>query len=166
MSKIGERLREERKRLGMSQEAFGALAGVKTNAQFNYEAGNRSPDSDYLSALAKHGVDVLYVLTGRRTPGLGLVHEIRRRFGPVIEMGEVGAELERLMQAEAAGGATRDRNDFDRLARAFATVNEGLVGLPPMSPARRAELILAAYDLLEEGDASAKERVLRLVKTS
>lgn len=68
MSGLGERLREERKRLGLSQADFGALGGVKANAQGKYEADERSPDAEYLTRLHEAGVDVLYLLTGKRTP--------------------------------------------------------------------------------------------------
>lgn len=68
MSGIGERLREERERLGLNQGAFGELGGVKANAQGNYEKGDRYPDAAYLAAVAEQGVDVLYVVTGERTP--------------------------------------------------------------------------------------------------
>jgi len=65
---ISDRLRKERERFGLNQADFGALGGVKKLAQFNYEKGERQPDSAYLAALAAHGVDVLYVLTGQRVP--------------------------------------------------------------------------------------------------
>lgn len=68
MSGIGDRLREERERLGMSQAVFGELGGVKANAQGNYEKGERNPDAAYLAAIAEKGVDVLYVVTGERRP--------------------------------------------------------------------------------------------------
>jgi len=68
MSGIGDRLREERERLGMSQAIFGELGGVKANAQGNYENGTRFPDAGYLASLAAVGVDVLYVVTGERKP--------------------------------------------------------------------------------------------------
>lgn len=66
MSEMGDRLRQERKRLGWSQNEMGALGGVAANAQGKYESGDRVPRADYLAALADAGVDVLYVLTGRR----------------------------------------------------------------------------------------------------
>lgn len=69
MNIVGVRLREERERLGLSQRAFGELGGVKANAQAQYENGQRHPNSAYLAAVAAAGVDVLYVLTGQRTPG-------------------------------------------------------------------------------------------------
>jgi len=55
-------------RLGMTQDSFAEMAGVSKRALANYESGDRKPDSDFLTALAAHGVDVLYVLTGQRTP--------------------------------------------------------------------------------------------------
>lgn len=68
MSGIGARLREERERLELSQRAFGEIGGVEPNAQGKYENGDRTPKADYLAAVAAKGVDVLYVLTGARTP--------------------------------------------------------------------------------------------------
>ncbi len=65
---IGERLKEERERLGLNQTDFAALAGASKNTQYNYEKGERSPDANYLAAAAERGVDVLYVLTGERRP--------------------------------------------------------------------------------------------------
>ncbi|PRC90988.1 helix-turn-helix domain-containing protein [Solimicrobium silvestre] len=58
------RLRAERKRLGLNQEKFAVLGGVTKDTQLNYESGSRKPDSDYLAAIARAGVDVLYLLTG------------------------------------------------------------------------------------------------------
>ena len=65
---IGERLKEERERLGFSQTEFAAVAGASKNSQYNYEKGDRSPDAAYLAAVAEKGVDILYVVTGVATP--------------------------------------------------------------------------------------------------
>lgn len=67
MLNFNERLIEERSRLGLTQAAFGALASVTKLTQFNYEKGTRHPDSAYLMAIAESGVDVNYLLTGKRT---------------------------------------------------------------------------------------------------
>lgn len=77
MSGIGDRLREERERLRLSQGNFGEIGGVKANAQGKYESGERFPDAEYLAAVAVAGVDVLYVITGERKPTKGdsLSHE-------------------------------------------------------------------------------------------
>lgn len=63
-----ERLKEERERLGLSQEKMGLVGGVQKRAQIHYEQGERAPDASYLGAIATAGVDVLYVLTGARAP--------------------------------------------------------------------------------------------------
>ncbi|MBC3911580.1 helix-turn-helix domain-containing protein [Undibacterium umbellatum] len=63
MSSFNERLRAERKRLGLNQEKFASLGGVTKDTQLNYENGSRKPDSEYLELIARAGVDVTYLLT-------------------------------------------------------------------------------------------------------
>lgn len=63
---VGERLREERDRLGMNQTDFGVAAGVSRGTQKAYELESSSPDVRYLCALQSMAVDVHYVLTGVR----------------------------------------------------------------------------------------------------
>ncbi|KUM45032.1 helix-turn-helix domain-containing protein [Pseudomonas sp. EpS/L25] len=65
---LGDRLRQERDRLQLTQDELGQLGGVNRNSQGKYEKGERNPDSVYLEAVAAAGVDVLYVLTGKRQP--------------------------------------------------------------------------------------------------
>ena len=65
---IGDRLKEERERIGLNQTDFAALAGASKNTQYNYEKGERSPDANYLAAASAAGIDVLYVVTGERKP--------------------------------------------------------------------------------------------------
>ena len=62
---FGERLREERVRLGLTQDAFGAVGGVKKLAQISYEQDKRYPDVGYMTALAAIGVDVGYVMLAK-----------------------------------------------------------------------------------------------------
>lgn len=59
------RLRQERRRLRMSQAEFAVLGGVQSQAQLHYEKGSRRPNSDYLIAIAASGVDVQYLITGQ-----------------------------------------------------------------------------------------------------
>ncbi|MFU3147481.1 helix-turn-helix domain-containing protein [Pseudomonas aeruginosa] len=63
---MGERLADERKRLGYNQNDFSALAGITRKTLFGYESGERAPDALALAAWAEHGVDLLYVVTGQR----------------------------------------------------------------------------------------------------
>ncbi|MHC8330192.1 helix-turn-helix domain-containing protein [Pseudomonas sp. LB1P83] len=64
----GECLREERNRLGLKQEEMAQIGGVTRNTQGSYERDERRPDTGYLKALHAVGLDVLYVVTGVRTP--------------------------------------------------------------------------------------------------
>jgi transcriptional regulator with XRE-family HTH domain len=66
---FGARLAEERKRLGYKQAQFAALVGCDAPKQSLYENGHRELRADYLARIAAAGVDVLYVLTGRRHEG-------------------------------------------------------------------------------------------------
>ena len=64
MNGIGKRLRQERKRLNLTQSALGAIGGVEANAQGHYESGQRLPRADYLFRIAAAGVDISRVVTG------------------------------------------------------------------------------------------------------
>ena len=65
-AEMGSRLVEERERLGLSQQHFFNACGVSKTAQFRFERGENIPGGAYLIAADALGVDVLYVLTGRR----------------------------------------------------------------------------------------------------
>jgi transcriptional regulator with XRE-family HTH domain len=67
---LGERLREERERLGKSQPVFAAIADTTKQTLFSWESGKTAPDGFQLAALAAAGTDVLYVITGSRDPEL------------------------------------------------------------------------------------------------
>lgn len=89
---LGERLKEERNRLGMSQTAFGELGGVKVLAQRNYESGLRSPDANYLARIEVAGVDVLYVVTGKRAISQADLDADLERYGKAWETLEMALE--------------------------------------------------------------------------
>jgi len=63
----GMRLKAERKRLGLTQTVFAGLASTTKQTLFSWETGKTSPSAVQMRALAAHGVDVLYVLTGERS---------------------------------------------------------------------------------------------------
>lgn len=109
---IGDRLKEERERLGFSQTEFSAVAGASKNSQYNYEKGDRSPDANYLAAVAEKGVDILYVVTGERKPRA---------------VDSIGAEASELLKLFADVGEA-DRQVLLRMASAFASVAGSTVG--------------------------------------
>ncbi|NHC06887.1 hypothetical protein DFR40_1819 [Azonexus fungiphilus] len=76
---LGERLKEERKRLALSQEEFAERAGVKRLAQLQYEKEIREPRTSYLAALGAMGVSLGYVLFGKEPSDRTLAPEATRR---------------------------------------------------------------------------------------
>ncbi|RAU47918.1 XRE family transcriptional regulator [Pseudomonas sp. RIT412] len=63
MNTFGIRLRQERKRLGLTQLQMAKLGGVEPNAQGHYESGARSPKASYLQRLSDAGVNVGYLFS-------------------------------------------------------------------------------------------------------
>lgn len=70
---IGTRIRLARERIELSQAALAQMAGVSKQTQLKYEAGKTLPDAAYLAFLARMGADVLYIVTGKRTPEIRAV---------------------------------------------------------------------------------------------
>lgn len=62
---VGARIREERKRLGLSLAVFAANCGVSKTSQALYEADKRAPDSDYLQRAHSCGANAAYMLLGQ-----------------------------------------------------------------------------------------------------
>jgi len=69
---FGTRLAEERRRLALKQAEFAKLVGTDVPKQSLYENDKRTLRAAYLARLAEAGVDVVYVLTGRRAEGAWL----------------------------------------------------------------------------------------------
>ena len=63
---VGNRLREERERLGLTQAEAGALVGVSREMWGKYERG-ALPGGEVLVSLGSGEMDILYILTGQRS---------------------------------------------------------------------------------------------------
>ncbi|MFB0936455.1 MAG: helix-turn-helix transcriptional regulator [Propionivibrio sp.] len=61
---FGQRLKEERQRLGLSQAQLGALAGIQPLTQLKYESEQSDPNVRYLSAIGSAGINLAYLLFG------------------------------------------------------------------------------------------------------
>lgn len=61
-----ERLRAERSRLGKKPRELAALAGLSKGGYIKYESGERRPGVEELAKLHQAGVDIMFVVTGRR----------------------------------------------------------------------------------------------------
>lgn len=66
MSTFIERFLEERRRLQLNQQELADAVGVSKRSIGNYERGERSPDAEVLVKLSASGMNVCYLLTGKR----------------------------------------------------------------------------------------------------
>ena len=86
---IGERLRGERARLGLSQVVFADACGVNRSTLATWEKGEQSPTAAVLAMMAGLGVDVLYVVTGERAPlGSGALSDEERQLVASYKKGD------------------------------------------------------------------------------
>ena len=91
------RLKEERARLGLSQVALAEALGVTKWTVINYEkAGGRGTPipADLLSACARLGMDVQYILTGVQSSNLNRVAEESGTYRRAEEKGTVSLSNE------------------------------------------------------------------------
>lgn len=86
---MNERLREERKRIGMTQDAISVVGGVSKRTVIDWEKGVFPPTSQYLAAIAVAGADVQYILTGIRS-GSALPGDEEELLGDYRSMDAIG----------------------------------------------------------------------------
>jgi len=105
---IGDRIKEERQRLGLNQTEFAALAGAAKRTQIDWEKGVSSPTAEQLGAMGGAGADVQYIVTGVRssvalTPDERLLVERYRASPSPLK----DAALRVLLGGETSGGAAQ-----------------------------------------------------------
>lgn len=88
---IGTRLKEERERIGLSQETLGARIGTTGRTIKKYEGNETSPRATELAQMHGLGADILYIVTGVRIP-LG-VAQARASYTPAARLGDFVAGL-------------------------------------------------------------------------
>lgn len=64
MGTQGERIRDARTKLGLTQDEFAKRCGVHRKSQQNYELDKRHPSAAYLDALEELGIDSVYIMSG------------------------------------------------------------------------------------------------------
>ncbi|KHJ63616.1 helix-turn-helix domain-containing protein [Burkholderia glumae] len=141
---IGSRLKEERMRIGLSQAEFAALGGLGKQAQLNYESDARSPDANYLAALSKVGVDVLYVVTGERAQGGPMPDDEAELLDGFRQLNDVGRTA---VQASINGFL---------LAGTMTISGAPAKRLPRLAENRAAKLDAAALQALKDAQADAE----------
>lgn len=79
LTELSLRLREVRKSKSLTQQAIANVGKVSVQSQKLYEAGKRSPNSDYLNNLNEFGLDACYVLSGiKRNSEYDVNHDLKR----------------------------------------------------------------------------------------
>ena len=89
---IGIRLREERERLGFSQQAFAEIGGASKRSQVEWEKGAQVPNAEFLAHIASRGADVTYIVTGVRALSTKEMEEDLDRYGMAWETLELALE--------------------------------------------------------------------------
>lgn len=104
---MGDRLRQEREGLGLPQPEMAALGGAKPRTYQDWERGVAAVSAEFLAVVASAGIDVLYVVTGKRDGGASLSpseNELLTRLrqgSPVLR-----GYLQEVGQGSASGGNT------------------------------------------------------------
>lgn len=130
-------------RIGLSQAEFAALGGLGKQAQLNYESDARSPDANYLAALSKVGVDVLYVITGERTQGAPVPDDEAELLDGFRQLNDIGRTA---VQASINGFL---------LAGTMTISGAPAKRLPRLAENRAAKLDAAALQALKDAQADA-----------
>ncbi len=63
---FGERLREERRRLGLSQAKFAEQVGIQRVTQHFYEKEHNPPNYKYFKEISELGVDLVYLFFNKK----------------------------------------------------------------------------------------------------
>lgn len=61
---LGDRLRMERERIGLSQAKFADVGGVTRTTAFRYETDAHSPSLEFLHAVEDVGADPMFIIFG------------------------------------------------------------------------------------------------------
>ena len=115
---FGTRLAEERRRLGLKQAEFAALVATTAPKQSLYENDKRELRAPHFARLAEAGVDIVYVLTGRRSAGgavgQGASDLLTAYLAVPPDMQQALEELARALSAKFARPARQRRRAGDR----------------------------------------------------
>lgn len=72
---IGIRLKEERERLGYTQSEVSNILGKGLRTIGGWEKGETSPDAEYLIKLNEIGMDIYYILFGKKLPNEQIIDD-------------------------------------------------------------------------------------------
>lgn len=157
---LNKRIASERERLGLSLAEFAKKVGVHRNTQARYESGERTPDTDYLGRLHDIGVDVPYVMTGKRKSAAESLEEefddLGRAFSTALGLSEGDLLLACADVHKAIKGLAPDDRNFDATFPEYEKQVRS-------EYAKAAELLLAKSPKLARQSSAAKDANLALL---
>lgn len=120
---VGLRLKEERKRLGLTQEAMGVACGVTKRTQIFYETDSVGASAAYLAAAHELGADVAYLLTGKRerlSPEDRELLDTWRAAKPAARAAAIASLAKSAAQGSAAAAAPRTQFNDATIGQQFS----------------------------------------------
>lgn len=158
---FGFRLAEKRKKLGLTQKGLASACGVSVTSVQNYENG-QVPGGEVLLRLSSAlNCSMEWLLTGEGPMFLGGTKIATPKQALDLAKGRIPRD-DSLTEDEAA---PREMGGLDRehVRMAIEAVEEGLKATNrELPPEKKAALVLAAYDLIEESGTT--EKVIELIR--
>lgn len=141
----GERVREERERLGFTQQQAADICSVSRVQWGKYERGINGIDGKVLLEFQKIGADAGYILSGMRSTE--------------------AETLQASVQVRAVSGLTQDQVDKNQIALMFMDAEKKLSSNQHSISARELAM-LENYRALSEQDKKSIERMTELAACS
>ncbi|MFV2030766.1 helix-turn-helix domain-containing protein [Neisseria sp. S1] len=104
----GNRLKEERKKLGLTQAQAAEKCGVSGRMWGDYERGISQPKTELFFQFEKAGIDVQYVMHGRRDETAAMPSEkLSKEEQELLDLFRQASDLGRAVILSAARGAEK-----------------------------------------------------------
>lgn len=154
-TELSRRLRAIRQAVGdPTREDFAIRLGISAKSLGNYERGDNVPDATVLAAYQREfSVDLNLLLSDKP---LAIIQN-------TSGAGKTSLAIQALQQMDPAPGGIAFMVDIQRLAAAIEAVEAGLSN-QSVPPGVKAELTIAAYELLTVVTVENRAKVMRLVK--
>lgn len=166
-TEFAQRLTAVREALGFRErKPFASKLDMHPDTLGGYERGDTMPDFSFLTRYKREfSVNLDWLITGEGTMFTSAAELVRQASfeGTGDRMGSERPSLTALEHVRAAEHRATHSVDLVRLEAAIEAVEEGLHGRR-VAPKIKAELTIAAYDLLTDSSAEVRARVIRLVK--
>lgn len=108
ISLFANRLKEERKKLGLTQAQAAEKCGISMRMWGDYERGKYFPRNENLIGIEKIGIDVQYVMHGRRDETAAMPSEkLSQEEQELLALFRQASDLGRAVILSAARGAEK-----------------------------------------------------------